>query len=99
MMKNVAAALLLVAASGAALAEDGAALFKAKCAACHGADGKGETPMAKALKVKGLVGTKLSAAEVEKIVAEGKPGTKMAPVKGLSPEQLKAVSAYARSLK
>ena len=98
-MKKILVALLLVAASGAAFAEDGAALYKGKCAACHGPDGKGATPMGKALKVKSLAGTKLSAAEIEKIAAEGKPGTKMMAIKGLSPEQLKAVAAHVKSLK
>lgn len=38
-----------VAVSGTAFAADGAATFKAKCAACHGADGQG-TAMAPAFK-------------------------------------------------
>ncbi len=98
-MKKILAALLIVAASGTALAEDGAALFKSKCAACHGPDGKGTTPMGKALKVKSLAGTKLSAAEIEKIASQGKPGTRMIAIKGLTPEQLKAVAAHVKALK
>ncbi len=98
-MKKILAALLIVAASGTALAEDGAALFKSKCAACHGPDGKGATPMGKALKVKSLAGTKLSAAEIEKIASQGKPGTRMIAIKGLTPEQLKAVAAHVKALK
>lgn len=98
-MKKLAVAVALALTAVSAQAEDGAALFKSKCAACHGADGKGDTPMGKALKVKGLAGTKLSAAEIEKVVAEGKAGTKMVAIKGLTPEQLKAVSAYAKGLK
>src|SRR5246500_6038545 len=31
-----------------------AALYKQKCAACHGADGKGETRTGKAMKVRGF---------------------------------------------
>ncbi len=94
---TAAAALLQIA--GIARAEDGAALYKAKCVACHGADGKGGTPMGKALKVKSLAGTSLPAAEIEKIVAQGKPGTKMVAVKGLTPEQLSALAAHVKSLK
>jgi len=37
--------ILLVALAPAALAADGAATYKTKCVACHGADGKGQTPM------------------------------------------------------
>ena len=33
---------------------DGAAIYKSKCASCHGADGKGETPAGKAMKVRDL---------------------------------------------
>ena len=33
---------------------DAAATFKAKCVACHGADGKGETPAGKAMKIRDL---------------------------------------------
>ncbi len=91
----VAAALLATAAA----AEDGAALYKAKCAACHGPDGRAEVPMGKALKVKSLLGTRLSAAEIEKVAAEGKPGTKMLAIKNLTPEQLKAISGFVKTLK
>ena len=71
-------------------AADGAATYKAKCAMCHGADGKGKTPLA---------GTKLSAAEIEKFTAEGK-APKMPKYEGkLSAEEIKAVAEYVKSLK
>lgn len=99
-MKKLAVSLALAFAAASALAaEDGAALYKAKCSSCHGPDGRGEVPMGKALKVKSLVGTKLTAAEIEKISTDGKPGTKMLAVKGLSAEQQKAVAAYVKGLK
>lgn len=99
MNKLVVALALSLAAAPALAAEDGAALYKAKCSSCHGPDGKGEVPMGKALKVKSLVGTKLSAAEIEKVTTEGKPGTKMLAVKGLSAEQHKAVATFVKGLK
>jgi mono/diheme cytochrome c family protein len=98
-MKKLALLLALALAAGPALAEDGAALYKAKCASCHGAEGKGDTPVGKALKVKPLAGSKLSAAEIEKVAAEGRAGTKMLAIKGLSPEQYKAVAAHVKTLK
>ena len=99
-MKTIVAALALMFTTVPALAaEDGAAAYKAKCVACHGPDGKGDVPMGKALKVKSLVGIKDSAAEIEKIVVQGKPGTKMVAVKGLTPEQVKAVAAHVKTLK
>ena len=98
-MTKLAAVLAVVLAAAPALAEDGAALFKAKCASCHGVDGKGNTPVGKALKVKPLAGTKLSAAQVEKVAEEGRPGTKMMAIKGLSAEQYRAIAAHVKTLK
>jgi len=96
-MKTLVASLALALAAPV-LAEDGGALYKAKCASCHGPDGRGEVPMGRALKVKSLWGTKLSAAEIEKVSTEGKPGTKMLAVKGLSAEQHRAIAAFVKGL-
>lgn len=97
-MKTLAAVLAALLALPV-LAEDGAALYKAKCASCHGAEGKGDTPVGKALKVKPLAGTKLSADDIARLAQEGKPGTKMLAIKGLTPEQYKAIAAHVKSLK
>ena len=48
------AAMILIAAPAAFAAADGAAIYKAKCASCHGADGSGQTPMGKSLKLRDL---------------------------------------------
>ena len=54
--------------SGMALAaEDGAAIYKAKCAMCHGAAGEGK--MGPALK-----GTSLSADQIADVAAKGRAG-------------------------
>jgi cytochrome c6 len=58
-MKNLVKAVLTVLAftvvfSTWSLADGGADTFKAKCAMCHGADGKGETSMGKTLKLRDL---------------------------------------------
>ena len=94
-MKRIATALALFLLAGAAQAADGKALFGAKCAVCHGPDGKGQTAMGKKLGVKDLTVTRLSAADVEGIVAKGKG--KMTPFAAkLSPEEIKAVTAYVK---
>src|SRR5512139_3298521 len=80
MKKTLAAALLSLLLSPPALAAGPADTFQAKCAACHGKDGKGQSDMAKKLGVKDLTASKLSAADIEKTIANGKG--KMTPFKG-----------------
>src|SRR5512137_2564617 len=80
-MKKIAAAVLsFVVLAPAALAAGPADTFQAKCAACHGKDGKGQSDMAKKLGVKDLTVTKLPVAEIEKVITNGKG--KMTPWKG-----------------
>lgn len=94
----------IVAAAPLALADatpDGASLFKSKCAICHGADGKGQTPMGKSLKLRDLASKEVQAqsdAELGTIVADGKgkmPGFKAA----LSAEEIGALVGFLRTLK
>ena len=86
------AALLAFAATPALAAEDAAALYNQKCAACHGKDGK-------AMKMGSPDLTKSKdAAAIENVVANGKG--KMMAFKGkLTPEQIKAVAAHVQTLK
>lgn len=72
--------------------------YKAKCAMCHGADGKGETATGKTLKVKDFASEevqKMSDADLADAIAKGKG--KMPPFKSLSAEQVKDLIAYLRS--
>ena len=81
-------------------ADAGKALYTKNCQSCHGADGKGNPAMAKALGEKGLNLTtaeakKMSDEQILKIIAEGAgkmPGSK------LSKEEQKQVLDYTRSL-
>jgi mono/diheme cytochrome c family protein len=92
---------LVLACSGLAYA-DAAADYKAKCASCHGADGKGETPAAKHMKgLKDLASPEaqgLSDAELTDIIAKGKK-----PMPGyegkLKPEQIDELVKYIRAMK
>ncbi len=93
MKHMLAAAILAVSLSPVALAAGPADVFQAKCAACHGKDGKGQSDMAKKLGVKDLTATKLSAADAEKVIANGKG--KMTPWKGkLSDAEISALAKY-----
>ena len=93
MMKLLAAALLSLLVAPATLAAGPADTFQAKCAACHGKDGKGQSDMAKKLGVKDLTATKLPVAEIEKVIANGKG--KMTPWKGkLSDAEISSLAKY-----
>jgi mono/diheme cytochrome c family protein len=76
-------------------AADGAAVFKAKCAMCHGPEGQGKVGPA-------LKGTSLSADQIVALLSTGddakKPPHKKA-VNGVSADDAKAVADYVKSLK
>ena len=74
----------------------GEATFKAKCAGCHGADGKGK----EAMKTRDLSSAdvqKQSDADLTGIITNGKG--KMPPYKTLSADQVKDLVSFVRSLK
>lgn len=78
----------------------GASSYKAKCTACHGADGKGETAMGKANKLRDLASAdvqKQSEDELAAIITNGK-GKMPAYSKSLKPDQVKELVTYIRSL-
>lgn len=77
------------------------ALFKTKCAACHGADGKGETAIGKANKLRDLGSAdvqKQTDDELSGVIANGK-GKMPAYSKSLKADQIKDLVAYIRTLK
>lgn len=80
---------------------DGAATYKAKCALCHGANGAGDTPSGKSMKVRDLRSAevqKQTDVELTKTIAGGKG--KMPPYgKQLSTPEIEAVIAFVRTLK
>ncbi len=80
--------------------EKSAALYKQKCAACHGADGKGDTPTGKAMKVRSFADpevAKMSDDELAGAIEKGK-GKMPAYGKSLKSDEIKAMVAYVRSL-
>jgi cytochrome c551 len=95
-----AALSVLAASSSPVQAQEAAATFKTKCAACHGADGKGETAIGKANKVRDLGSPevqKQTDAELTTIIETGK-GKMPGYAKSLKPEQVKELVAYIRSI-
>lgn len=80
-------------------ADDASAqLYKSKCAGCHGADGKGDTTMGKAMKLRDLGSAevqKASDADWTTLITAGK--NKMpAAGKSLTPDQVKGLVGYVR---
>lgn len=97
----VLTAALLIILPATLFAADGGALYKAKCAMCHGADGSGATPMGKSMKLRDLRSPevqKQTDAELIKITADGKG--KMPAYKGkLTDAEISAIVAHIRTLK
>jgi len=92
----LAAMLALPLSAGA---QDAAALYKSKCAGCHGADGTG-SPMGKKLGAHDFTSAdvqKMSDSELTDTITNGK--NKMPSYKSLTPEQIKGLVAYIRTLK
>jgi len=87
----------LLLAAAAANAQDGAALYKTKCAGCHGAGGEGKP----AMKAPALKGTSLSDAQITERVVKGSPDSKgphKKGIAGLTEAQAKAISAFVKTL-
>jgi mono/diheme cytochrome c family protein len=86
-------------------AEDGAAIFKTKCQACHGPNGDASTAIAKKQGIKAFSSPevqKMTDEELTQMIAEGgkdKKPTHAFKSKGLTDEQVKALVTFIRSLK
>jgi cytochrome c6 len=76
---------------------EAATTYKAKCAMCHGADGKGKESM-KTPDFTSADAQKKSDADLSGIITNGKP-PKMPPYKTMTPDQVKDMVAFIRSLK
>jgi cytochrome c6 len=100
-MTRMALVVFFFAAALRADSLDPAASFKTNCAACHGADGRGQGPMGKALHVKDLASDDVQAQsdqDLKKIIAEGKG--KMPAYKGkLADADIAALVTFIRSLR
>ena len=95
-MKRFIIALFVVGLmSTVALAEeDGAAIYKAKCAMCHGPNGEGKVGPK-------LAGTSLTVDQIADQLTKGTEGKKAPhakPVAGLTADQATAVAAYVKTL-
>ena len=88
------AGVLILACQGFAQ-NDGQAIYKQKCAGCHGPGGEGKVGPA-------LKGTSLSADDIVAVLTKGNDAKKAPhkkPLSGLTDDQAKAVAGYAKTLK
>jgi len=94
------AGFLLACAASAWAQGDAKELYLSKCATCHGADGAGKTAMGKKLKVQTAHETteKMSAADMIKVVTEGKGQSMGSYGKQFSAEQIKGLVDHYRGL-
>jgi mono/diheme cytochrome c family protein len=105
---SIALAAVTWLAAAPALA-DGKADYTKQCVSCHGPDGKGKTKMGEKLGIKDLTDPKVQKEFTDeqaiKDISEGlkdeKTGKVLMPAKKdkLTPEQIKDVVAYVRTLK
>ena len=92
------ATMLVVVSLFSWAADDGAALYKTKCAGCHGVKGEGKP----AMKAPALKGTALEVNQIVDHVTKGESGSKAPHSKGmagLNDGQAKAIADYIKTLK
>ncbi len=92
---TIAVALFVLIPNLSWAADDGASLYKTKCAACHGADATGK-PAAKIPSLVSDDAKKSSDDDLVKAVTE--KAKHPANVKSLPADQVKAIVTYVRSL-
>jgi len=97
---QIVLALALAVAGTMAIAEDGSATYKAKCATCHGASGTPNPGIAKLMGVKPVTDPAIKALSEAQVIATIKGGKgKMKPIAGISDADVKTVATYFRGLK
>ena len=104
MKTRFALMLTLSLAATSASAEDGLELWKTKCKACHGDDGKAQTKMGQKESIADLTQAAWQKskkdADIRAIILEGsQKNAKMRPFKEkLTPEQVDALVKYIRGM-
>jgi cytochrome c6 len=83
-----------------AAAQDAAANYKAKCAMCHGADGKGDTPIGKKMGIHDFASAEVQKASDADLIATITKGKNKMPAyeNKLNAAQIKEIVAFIRSL-
>jgi mono/diheme cytochrome c family protein len=90
--------LLVIASVASSAADEGGAIYKRKCAGCHGASGEGKP----AMKAPALKGIALDVNQLVDHITKGEAASKPPHNKGiagLSDDQAKAIADFVKSLK
>jgi cytochrome c6 len=96
---QVALAAVVLMTGAMSFAQDGAAIYKAKCLNCHGAAGLADTGVGKALKMKAITDPSVKSMTEAQMVAATTNGTgKMQPFKGkITDAEIKAATDHFRT--
>lgn len=95
MLVTIIAVAMFILIPNLSWAEDGATLYKSKCAVCHGADAAGKPAMKAPSLISDEAKKKSDADLATAVTGTAKhPG----PVKGLSADDAKAIVTYIRTL-
>ena len=86
--------------SASTRADDSATLYKAKCASCHGTDGKGNTPLGEATKVRDFASPAVQKETDQELIEITTKGKNDMPAYGstLKDSQIKDLVAYIHGL-
>jgi len=80
----------------------GAAVFKARCARCHGESGKTDTPGARALKVRPLANDArlagMTSAEIVRAIEADAKHEALGALTGVDDAELRAAAAFVKEL-
>ncbi|MGB8012385.1 MAG: cytochrome c [Terriglobales bacterium] len=87
--------------SAYALADGGAEIYKAKCSACHGASGAGDTMLGRNMTLRALGSDEVQRQSDEELASITSRGKNKMPAydRKLSKDQIAAVVKFIRSLK
>ena len=94
----IATAMLAGLSNPSWAADEGAALYKKKCAHCHGQEGQGKPSM----KAPELKGTSFGEGKLTDHITKGEPGSKHPHnkgISGISEEHAKAIAEFVKNLK
>lgn len=96
LLVTLAVAILAFAAAVEDARADGAALYRERCASCHGDTGAGDTPVGRALEIRSFAGSSFSREVIQRLLSESKSHQR---ITAFSEAELDALMAHLATLK